>query len=311
MNQLTLATTPRLFIVLGLWLASVLAMASTTHANSQRKPFQVPDIFILGDSQFAFGAGPAFHKFFSDFEMSCGHIAGEQSLATELDQMNVGVMGVRSTSIHSWVAHKWVRKKMVCEPDPKWMVNARLYGWPGRNNGTYVQLGKPRDFRICKPGKSAIEAMFDMERRPKLFVMFFTGNAVHRWANAPKRTARDVRKLMDQLPTGTPCVFMTTVPSYTKKSNALRWRSQAGIRKAFEEHGSKCTFVPGHTIETVKTFENNKLYFKTKKSGKVSDPYHPTSRGANKFLELRRDALCRAVFHQVKRARSTAEAAQN
>lgn len=283
--------------------------ATPSHAQGDRKPFQVPEIFILGDSQFAFGAGPAFHKFFTDFAMSCGHIEGEQALAAEIDQMNTGVMGVRSTSIHSWVAHKWVRKKMVCEPDPKWMVNARLYGWPGRNNGTYVQLGKPKDFQICKPGKSAIEAMFDMERRPKLFVMFFTGNAVHRWANAPRRTARDVRKLVEQLPAGTPCVFMTTVPSYTKKSNKLRWKSQAGIRKAFEEHGSRCEFVPGHTALTVKTFQNNKRYFKTSKTGRVKDPYHPTSRGANKFLELRRDALCRAVFSQVKRARSTAAAA--
>ncbi|MEM6497819.1 MAG: SGNH/GDSL hydrolase family protein [Pseudomonadota bacterium] len=295
-----------------LWLALCWALALPANAAQQRQPFQVPDIFILGDSQFAFGAGPAFYKFFSDFAQSCGHIPKEQGLSAELDQMNVGVMGVRSTSIHSWVAHKWVRKKMVCEPDPKWMVNARLYGWPGRNNGTYVQLGKPRDFKICKPGKSAIEAMFDMDRRPKLFVMFFTGNAVHRWANAPKRTGRDVRKLVEQLPAGTPCVFMTTVPSYTKKSNQLRWRSQAGIQKAFEENGSRCAFVPGHTAMTVKTFQNNKRYFKTSKTtGRVKDPYHPTSIGANKFLELRRDALCRAVFDQVKSTRATATATQN
>ena len=311
MNQSTLAITQKLVVHACLWLTSLYVMAIPSQALEERKPFQVPDIFVLGDSQFAFGAGPAFHKFFSDFAMSCGHITGEQGLASEIDQMSVGVMGVRSTSIHSWVAHKWVRKKMVCEPDPKWMVNARLYGWPGRNNGTYVQLGKPKDFQICKPGKSAIEAMFNMDRRPKLFVMFFTGNSVHRWANAPRRTSQDVRKLVEQLPAGTPCVFMTTVPSYTKKANKLRWKSQIGIREAFEEHGSRCSFVPGHTAMTVKAFQNNKRYFKTKKSGKVKDPYHPTSRGADKFLELRKDALCRAVFNQVKRARSTAAAARH
>ena len=297
--------------VIGLGLGLICAVSLPVQGKQERKPFQVPDIFVLGDSQFAFGAGPAFYKFFTDFAMSCGNFEAEKSLAAEIDELNVGVMGVRSTSIHSWVAHKWVRKKMVCEPDPKWMVNARLYGWPGRTNGTYVQLGKPRDFKICRPGKSAIEAMFDNEQRPKLFVMFFTGNAVHRWANAPRRTGRDVQKLMEQLPSGTPCVFMTTVPSYSKKSNDLRKRSQLGIRKAFEKFGSECEFVPGHTPLTVKTFQGNKNYFKTSKAGKVKDPYHPTSRGANKFLELRKDALCRAVFKQVKRARSTATATQN
>ena len=140
---------------------------------------------------------------------------------------------------------------------------------------------------------------------------FFTGNAVHRWANAPRRTGRDVKKLMEQLPSGTPCVFMTTVPSYSKKSNDLRKRSQLGIRKAFESYGSECEFVLGHTPLTVKTFQGNKTYFKTSKAGKVRDPYHSTSHGANKFLELRKDALCRAVFKQVKRARSTATATQN
>ena len=256
-------------------------------------------------------SSPAFHKFSTDFAMSCGNFEAENGLAAEIDEMNVGVMGVRSTSIHSWVAHKSIRKKMVCEPDPKWMVNARLYGWPGRTNGTYVQLGKPRDFKICRPGKSAIEAMFDNQQRPKLFLMFFTGNAVHRWANAPRRTGRDVKKLMEQLPSGTQCVFMTTVPSYSKKSNDLRKRSQLGIRKAFESYGSECEFVLGHTPLTVKTFQGNKTYFKTSKAGKVRDPYHSTSHGANKFLELRKDALCRAVFKQVKRARSTATATQN
>ena len=52
--------------VIGLWLGLICAVALPVQGKKERKSFQVPDIFVLGDSQFAFGAGPAFHKFVSD-----------------------------------------------------------------------------------------------------------------------------------------------------------------------------------------------------------------------------------------------------
>ncbi|MGI9423262.1 MAG: SGNH/GDSL hydrolase family protein [Hyphomicrobiaceae bacterium] len=268
--------------------------------------FKMPQIFVLGDSQFAFGAGPTFHDFLENFAQNCGRYSTESNLVEKIDRLRVGVMGVRSTSLHSWVAHKWKRKKFVCEPDPKWDVNARLFGWQGRTDGTYVQLGRDRGFRICHSGQSAFEAVFDDMRRPELFFLFFTGNAVHRWANAPKRTAKDVKKLMAQIPPGVPCVFMTTVPSHRKKENDLRWKTQIGIRKAFEKYGPSCSFVEGHTLATVKEFQTQAKYFRRRPSGKVEDPYHPNKRGARKFVDMRRGAICTAVLHQFQRARNTA-----
>ena len=277
-----------------------------TRAAAKDAQFNMPDIFVLGDSQLAFGAGPTFYDFFDNFSQSCGRHSTDKELVETIDKLRVGVMGVRSTAIHSWVAHNWKRKKFVCQPDPKWQVNARLYGWPDRTDGTYVQLGRDKGFRICKPRQSAFEFIFDDMRRPKLFMLFFTGNAVLRWANAPKRTAKDVKKLMAQMPPGVPCIFMTTVPSYRKSENKKRWRSQVGIRNAFEKHGMSCSFVDGHTRATVKEFQSHAKYFRRHKSGKVKDPYHPNKTGARKFADMRRGALCKAVFEQFRRTRNTA-----
>lgn len=293
----------RLFFTCAMGLAICSAFTSHTARAAKFKP---PEIFILGDSQIAFGAGPTLFAFLKDFAESCGRLEHDKKTVDRLDKMNVGVMGVRSTSIHSWVAHKWVRKRMVCQPDPKWNVNARLYGWPRRRNGTYVQLGKVSDFQVCKPKRSALEVIFaDKKLQPKLLVMFFMGNSVLRWANAKKKTARDVRKFLAQIPKHLPCIFMTTVPSYKKKENRLRWRAQNGIRKAFEDQGSHCTFVAGHTAQTVRAFQNNRFYFRRHKSGRVKDPYHPNKAGALKFLDLRRKALCRAIVQQVERKAKT------
>lgn len=281
--------------VIAVVLAIVASIAPTGSAKAGM--FRAPEIFLLGDSQFAFGAGPTFFSFFENFTDNCSAYSSDEGLVADIDAMHVGVMGVRSTAIHSWVAHKWKRKKFVCEPDPKWQVNARLYGWPGRTNGTYVQLGRAPDFQVCKPNRSALEVMVaDKMAQPKLMMFFFMGNAVHRWANAKKHTAKDVRKLMEQLPAGTSCIMMTSVPSYKRKENRLRWKAQEGLKGAFAQAGSRCTFISGHTARSVRSFQNNALHFRRNRSGLVKDPYHPNRRGARKFVELHRKSLCIATI---------------
>ena len=111
---------------------------------------------------------------------------------------------------------------------------------------------------------------------------------------------------MAQIPPGVPCVFMTTVPSYRKDENKRRWKSQAGIRKAFEKHGTACSFVEGHTLATVKTYQKHAKYFRRYSSGKVKDPYHPNTAGARKFVDMRRRAICTAVLNQFRRSMNTA-----
>ena len=289
----------------------VALIAVLTAGNADAGRFRAPEVFLLGDSQFAFGAGPTFFEFFNDFTENCGSYSKDERLIADIDAMNVSVMGVRSTAIHSWVAHNWKRKKFVCEPDPKWQVNARLYGWPGRTDGTYVQLGRAPDFQVCKPHKSALEVMMsDKMAQPKLMMFFFMGNAVHRWANARKRTAKDVRKLMQQLPAGTSCIVMTSVPSYKKKENRLRWKAQEGLKRAFAEAGSRCTFISGHTTRSVRAFQNNPLHFRRNKSGRVKDAYHPNQRGARAFVELHRRAICNAAINGLEAHALAARKAQ-
>ena len=278
-----------------------LLVATLPTRNAAAGMFRAPEIFLLGDSQFAFGAGPTFFNFFENFAENCGAYSRDERLIADIDAMHVSVMGVRSTAIHSWVAHKWKRKKFVCEPDPKWQVNARLYGWRARANGTYVQLGRAPDFRVCKPNRSALEVMVaDKMAQPKLMLFFFMGNAVHRWANAKKHTAKDVRKLMEQLPAGTSCIVMTSAPSYKRKENRLRWKAQEGLKRAFAQAGSRCIFISGHTARSVRTFQNNPLHFRRNKAGRVKDAYHPNQRGARKFVELHRKSLCTATIASLK-----------
>lgn len=41
--------------------------------------------------------------------------------------MEVGVIGVRSISIHSWVARKGAAKVSICDEDIKWKINTGTY----------------------------------------------------------------------------------------------------------------------------------------------------------------------------------------
>lgn len=41
--------------------------------------------------------------------------------------MEVGVIGVRSISIHSWVARKGAAKVSICDKDIKWKINTGTY----------------------------------------------------------------------------------------------------------------------------------------------------------------------------------------
>ena len=215
--------------------------------------------------------------------------------------MRVGVMGVRSTSIHSWVSRDWKYKKFVCQPDPKWQVNARLYGWPKRTDGTYVQLGRARGFRICKPNKSALEVMFKKSApAPKLLLLFFTGNSVHRWANARKLTgqrhpqASPANAGIQCLHHHDDCADISPEGQSPAHEVTNRFASGTRIRRV-----ALCLHS-GIQQETVATFQNNRRYYRRRKSGSVKDPYHPNNPGARKFVALKRKELCRATLNALR-----------
>lgn len=248
-----------------------------------------PDVLILGDSQLSFGAGKAFVELFDDLAGSCG-------LAPDT---TTGVIGVRSSTILAWTGRSKTAKGAICNADPKWGVNAGVYGTLSRGKNPYVQIGKGAQFQFCAAGRSPLEMVFDdASYDPELLIMFLMGNATERWAGSSAAALEDARAFVADLPPGLPCIFMTTAPPFKKKAVALRQQAQDNIEAAFAAVGGRCSFVPGFTADTVRENLGNDDNFR-RKVGSVTDPYHPTEAAARKFLSLRRDALCRAISAQL------------
>jgi hypothetical protein len=267
---------------LALAFATMLALAP--HSAQAKDPFISPDIVILGDSQIPFGSGPAFLEFFEN-------IKGE---------MNVAVIGVRSTALQHWTARKGRGKAAICKVDPKWKVNAGTYGFINRTGNKYAQIGRGAPYQFCKSGKSAFEAMFAPDYyQPRLLLMSFLGNATARWGNSRDKALEDVTATMAQIPSGTPCIFMTTAPPYSKKITDRRLKAQANIKWAFEQSGAACTFVEGATPETVAANQGNKKFFRVNKKGRVKDPFHPNEKAAKNFFAIEMDTICTAIYDEI------------
>jgi hypothetical protein len=262
---------------------------STAQADTK---FKSPDILVLGDSQLSFGAGPAFVDFLTMLQKNCD--------AAGTDDLSVGVIGVRSTSLASWVARSGRAKGPICTVDPKWRVNAGSYGSLNQSGNQFVQIGEGTPYQFCKKGKSAFEAMFETGYyHPRLIILFFLGNAAERWASSAQATLQDVRETMRQLPKDVPCIFMTTAPPYSQKVLDLRLEAQTNLQKAFASAGGRCKFIPGLNDATIAANLGRKDSFRRSKSGKVKDPYHPTEAAAGKFLKLSRAKLCKAVLSEL------------
>ena len=275
------------------------AIVATTGFAAGKVKLDPPEILFIGDSHLSFGAGKAFQSFFKNFEKHCMADEDWMGQARAISMRRFGLMGVKSTAPYHWVARSRTYKKMVCEADPKWPVNARLYGFKHREDGAYVQLGRDPNFPFCRKNKSALEAAFEWTT-PRLLVLYFTGNTIERWAASPEPARHDVTRLMSQLPKSTGCVFMTTSPVYRAKHNKQRIKAQKNIAAAFEKHGKRCEFVPMLTPKTIAAIQGKARYFRRHKNGRVKDVYHPGPAAARLLLKLRRQPLCRAVLNAVR-----------
>lgn len=258
------------------WIFGTVLNAAIMTTSASAADFVSPEILIIGDSQISFGSGPAFLEFFTDIKEHCHPNPQQTNNLKRLGEMRVGVIGVRSTSIPSWIARRGAAKDTICEEDRKWRVNAGTYGFINMTKNKYVQIGKGKEYQFCAPKKSA-----------------------RRWADSPEAAISDVEEMMRQLPPSMPCIFMTTAPAYSAKIVDLRLRAQKNLMSAFEKTGSRCTFVPGATPDTVAANQGNKHYFRRNKSGMVKDPYHPNQRAAENFFALEMDGICNAIFDQI------------
>lgn len=286
--------------------ALTLALCALTAAPLKAaEPFTSPDILILGDSQIPFGSGPVFLDFFENIKTRCATDATQAKNLTHIDTMKVAVIGVRSTSLHSWTARSGKAKGAVCDVDPKWRVNAGTFGFINRTGNKYAQIGRGAPYQFCTQGKSPFEAMFKTDYyAPKLLLMSFLGNSTSRWGDSREAALEDVRNMMAQVPQGTPCIFMTTSPSYSKKVTDKRLKAQENIKWAFREAGAACTFVEGATDQTIAANTGNPNHFRRSKSGKVKDIYHPNERAARKFFSIEMDNICNAVLSELAPMRS-------
>jgi len=279
--------------------ASLLALLFGQPAQASDLEFKQPDIFVLGDSQMLFGSGPAFLDFFENIQSHC---APENASEIELKNFSVGVLGVRSTSLNSWVQRDDASKKRICTIDPNWHINASQFGTVKTTEKQFLQIGQEDPFRFCEPGKSAFETMFENQYYdPKLFVTYFLGNSANRWAASMQDAESDAIAAAQQIPADMPCLLMTTAPSYRKSMNEVRLQAQQNFKQAYESAGGKCAFIEGLTPDTIKANERNHLHFKHNKEEWVKDPFHPSPAGAEAFLKLKRADICKAVFEQFAR----------
>ncbi len=261
-----------------------------------------PEILVVGDSQISFGAGEFHLKFFENLETHCSADKREKQLLAKLGEASANVIGVRSTSLHTWVLPGKDDKALLCDVDEKFGVNAGAYGMGGNPNRQYIQVGQGAPYQFCRSGRTAFQEVFKPGYyAPKLFVMAFLGNAAERWATSRQSAFSDTQKAIRQIPKGTPCIFMTTAPSYLADVNDLRQRAQANAKAAFAAAGNRCSFVEGITPATRRANQGNKSRFRTNEAGAVTDPLHPGTEAAEKFFDLIKPELCKAVFRQLKR----------
>jgi hypothetical protein len=265
------------------------------------KEFTSPDILILGDSQITFGSGPSFLSFFENLDASCSPQGADKSALSKLGAQSVAVIGVRSTSLGTWTQRSSTGKAAICDVDVKWKVNAGSYGTVNRSDNAYIQIGQGDNYQFCQKNKSAFEAMFsEGYYKPKLLLLTFLGNSSQTWAKDRNAALADVKAAVAQLPKDMPCVFITTAPPYQKKAMSERLKAQESLKWAFAQTDNRCALVDGYTPKTIAANLGNKKHFMLKQNGEVKDPFHPNKRGAQKFFNLRKDAICKAVFSQLR-----------
>ncbi len=269
-----------------------------TRADAEE--FTSPDILVLGDSQLTFGAGPTFLDFFENIAERCAPTPEQSTYLERLGKMRASVIGVRSSTLQSWVERSGRFKGMVCDVDPNWNVNAKGFGFVSTSPDEFVQIGQGREYQLCAADKSPFETMFREDYyAPKLLVLTFMGGASDRWSNIPDLARQDAVDMVNQIPRDMPCIFMTTLPAHKQSIVDKRLRAQENLKAAFEETDSRCSFMSGLTPDTVEAFVGNNAFFRTNGAGVVKDPFHPNETAARHFFELQSGSICRAVFDQL------------
>lgn len=258
------------------------------------------EILILGDSQISFGAGAVYLNFFDKLQRNCGSVLTKAQVA-ELGKRRTLAVGVRSTSLHSWVARNGKPKGTICDVDKKYGVNAGVYGIGGKSSRKFIQIGKEPGFQICRANETPFQGVFrDPASKPKLLVLNFLGNAEKRWSESQDAADTDVRETLKQIPNDVPCVVLTTAPVFSKSTNDKRMAAQNRLERALDKAGSRCLLVKGFTPQTRSAIEGKPQYFRRNKSGKITDPHHPSEAAIRQFMKSTGPKMCQALASVLK-----------
>ncbi|MEP3299345.1 MAG: SGNH/GDSL hydrolase family protein [Pseudoruegeria sp.] len=258
------------------------------------------DVLILGDSQISFGAGEVYLDFFDNLQRNCAKTISKAQMK-RLGQRRTLAVGVRSTSLHSWVARDGRAKDTICEVDKKYGVNAGAYGIAGQPDRKFIQIGKEPGFQYCRKNESALEVVFnDPANTPKLLVLNVLGNAEKRWSESQSTADTDVRRTLQQIPKSVPCIVLTTAPVFHKTTNDTRMLAQNKLARALEKAGGRCHLVKGISPETRAVIEGKSKFFRQNKNGKIVDPHHPSKTAIKQFMKSTGPKLCEAVAAVLK-----------
>ena len=211
------------------------------------------------------------------------------------------MLGVRSTSLQSWISRKTPAWRQLCRKDKRHGVNASVWGTLKMGRRRFVQVGEGRKFQFCKSASHA--AAGDAGHR----LLHAARGDVFRW----RQWRRSPRRQRQQRPSRTSTDLMQQLPSSGRlsvhdhgsrlhpapqscaaQSATTSWRRHLPSTAAVAR---SCRVSP---LRRCSAIEGRNHYFRRRRSGAVKDPFHPDKRATGRFLTLRRQALCRALRQQ-------------
>lgn len=289
-------------------LVSSLFTLTASLSSAPAQSLADPDVLVIGDSQILFRGGPAYVDHFNKLAETCSALIPERADDFKSHFTgDVGVAGIRAAAINSWLARRGKQKDRICVPQKSWPKNARGFGTLHTPDQKFHQTASDGNYPLCQPNQSPLETLFkDVAIKPKLLVFAILGGYSKNWAMDEALAHKHAVDLAAQVPENTPCLYLTTAPSFSGKQNTPRRKGQDHFYKGIEKTPGACLPVRGLTDETISTFQGNKAFYKVRDDGSVRDVFHPNDLGIRTFLKTVSPAICQALVTLVDRDKTTA-----
>lgn len=290
------------------WAVSGLFALTLSLSSVSAQSLADPDLLVIGDSQILFRGGPAYVDHFSKLAETCGALIPKRAADFKTHfSGDVGVAGVRAAAINSWLAREGKQKDTLCVPQKSWPKNARGFGALHTPDQKFHQTASDGNYPLCQPDQSPMEALFKgVAIKPKLLVFSMLGGYSKNWAKDEALAHKHAAELAAQVPKNTPCLYLTTAPSFSENHNSDRLKGQDHFFDGIQKAGGACLPVRGLTDETISAFQGNNKFYKTREDGTVRDVFHPNDLGVRTFLKKVSPAMCQALVSLIDRDQTAA-----